>query len=265
MAQVETAVPETLVTPRRVVHAPAHANNFSAADAPVHAGYRPRERAKALVFHTPEEAVDNTEVTPSWFANPAAGVSTDAYADSDGDLYVMVGDRDAPFGNGAPEAQRHWKGDAGARPPWHEGGVSYNVETRSIEIEGFAQTMHRTFLRGGPQWRCVVAWAALWVERDEIPPDRDHLIGHEEIDSNKGDPGLAFDFPMDELVEDIGRAVRKPQAGQPFEYEYLFSGGWEGSDLQMLWQAATEGRVRGHEYVDWRGRTVPSVVIVPRR
>ena len=54
-----------------------------------------------------------------------------------------------------------------------------------------------------------------------------------------------------------------PRRGDPFSFDHVI-GRWEGSDQQMLLDASLEGRVRGYRYVEWRGRVVPSVVIVPR-
>ncbi len=206
---MQTAIPSDIVAPHSRILVPAHANNYSSATAPVHSGYQSRFKARALVYHTPEEAVDDVEVAPRWFQNPAAGVSTDAYADSDGDLYLMVGDRDSPFANGVTTANRHWKGAAGQRPPWALAGVSLNSQTRSIEIEGYAATMHRTFKVGGPQFQTVVAWATFWTVQDEIPVDRDHHVGHQEIDLRKSDPGIDRGFPIDDLLEALFNATEQ--------------------------------------------------------
>jgi GH25 family lysozyme M1 (1,4-beta-N-acetylmuramidase) len=53
-----------------------------------------------------------------------------------------------------------------------------------------------------------------------------------------------------------------PRAGDGFPFDHRLTA-WDGSDRQMLLNALLEGRVRGHQYVEWRGRTVPSVVILP--
>ena len=55
-----------------------------------------------------------------------------------------------------------------------------------------------------------------------------------------------------------------PRAGDGFPFDHRLNA-WDGSDRQMLLNALLEGRVRGHHYVEWRGRTVPSVVILPAR
>ena len=211
---VKTAIPNDLVTPHAVIHVPAHpANRFGGS---TRSGwYRPRTRARALVLHTPEEDVDDVESTPHYFAREleeGRRASTDAYADSDGDLYVMVADEHVPYANGVADWNRAWKGVGGGHPPWDEDGISLNVITRSIEIEGRAATMHRTFKVGGAQYRTVVAWCAFWCEHDDIPADRDHIVGHEELASNKRDPGLEVGFPMDALVSDVRRALAPPMS-----------------------------------------------------
>ncbi len=192
-------VPLDLVAPHDVIVVPAHASNF---------GYgRQRNIVRALGFHTPEEDVDDIEFTPYYFARDLSAegrrASTNYYGDSDGDLFQMVPDREGAFGHGVPYLRRHWKGEAGRNPPWNSGGGVLNLRSLSIEIEGRAKTMHKTFKVGGEQWRTVAKWAAFKCRQYHIPINRDRLFCHEEVDTWKRDPGLAYGFPMDDLVEAI--------------------------------------------------------------
>lgn len=237
-------VPLDLVAPHDVIVVPAHATNF---------GYSTRNIPRALVFHTPEEDVDDIEFTPYYFARDLSDegrqASTNYYGDSDGDLFQMVPDREGAYGNGVPWARRHWKGEAGLMPPWNSGGGNYNLRTLSIEIEGRARAMHKTFRVDGEQWQTVVKWAAFKCRQYNIPINRARLVGHEELDTWKRDPGLTYGFPMDDLVEAIyqeysyeppaigrfglGLKLLRHQAGEPALHK-IDSGGrawWITRDL----------------------------------
>ena len=130
----------------RTLWEPAHPSNYYPADARPYGG-APR-RFVAICYHTPEEAADDHEVTPTWFANPDANASTGYYADSDGDLYQMVRDADFAWAQGVRSS-----GLVHPRPAWwRDEYVSYNTCMLSIEIEGFAQTIGETFTVGSRQF-----------------------------------------------------------------------------------------------------------------
>ena len=193
----EPDVPPDLVAPARVILAPAFEGNLGSYGRP--------NVPRALVLHTAEEDADQREVTPRWFADPRARASTHYYADDDGDLYQMVADVDCAWAQGTHAGNRHWKGVAGAFPPWNE-GVNNNCRALSIEIEGRAASIDRTL--SAAQRRTLVRWLAHQSARYAIPLDRDHVVGHEELATDKRDPGIALGtFPIDELVADA-RALR---------------------------------------------------------
>ena len=150
------------------------------------------------MLHTPEEDADSIEVTPRWFQDPRARASTHYYADSDGDLYQMVADADCAWAQGTHAGNRHWKGERGALPPWNE-GVSNNCRALRIEIEGRAATIGETLSKA--QRQRVVRWMALKSMQYEIPLDRTHVVGHEELATDKRDPGIDLGtFPIDEVL-----------------------------------------------------------------
>ena len=126
----------------RTIWAPAHRSNYySAADRPY--GGAPR-RQLAICYHTPEEQPDDIETTPAWFQDPAANASTGYYADSDGDLYQMVRDADFAWAQGTRTRKR--PNTRLPRPSWWRAElVSYNTCMLSIEIEGWARSIGRTF------------------------------------------------------------------------------------------------------------------------
>ncbi|KKL97569.1 hypothetical protein LCGC14_1833170 [marine sediment metagenome] len=155
---------------------------------------------KAIVLHTPEEPADNWESTPYWFQNPNAHVSTHYYLDNDGDVIQMVPEVQGAYAQGVRSHQRMWKGIANQLPPWAEDS-NLNLWAISIEMEGYAATIHRTMPRGGVQWLSLLAWIQYVTSKYDIPIDRDHIVGHDEIASHKRDPGITFNW--EGLIEDL--------------------------------------------------------------
>ena len=188
----------------RTIWAPAHRSNYyTAADRPY--GGVPR-RQIAICYHTPEEQPDDIETTPAWFQDPAANASTGYYADSDGDLYQMVRDADFAWAQGTRTRKR--PNTCFPRPAWWKPLlVSYNTCMLSIEIEGWARSIGRSFTPGSRQFQAVAAWSAYQCRKYDIPLDRAHHLGHSELCTTKGDPGQ--DFPWDDLLAAIA-ALLKP-------------------------------------------------------
>lgn len=169
---------------------PAHADNFG--------GYGRLNVPRAWVLHTPEEPADDYESTPDWFANPQAQASTHYYVDNDGDVYQMVSEQDCPWANGnRGGVNRTWKGIKDAWPPWAEVGVSLNCQTLSVEIEGRAASIGDTLT--DVQFDALVRLIKHRGNVYGIPYDRDHVIGHFEIATDRTDPGIWF--PWTRLME----------------------------------------------------------------
>lgn len=77
--------------------------------------------------------------------------------------------------------------------------MNNNCRALSIEIEGRAASIGRTLTEA--QRRTVVRWLADRSARYDILLDRDHVVGHEELATDKRDPGIALgSFPIDELI-----------------------------------------------------------------
>ena len=167
------AVPGAIVVP-------AHSTNV----------LRPINDPKVLVVHTPEEPSDDIEVTPYYFQTPNLGASTHAYGDSDGDLYEMVPASHGAIANGVRNRPY---------PPGTDPAISLNYQSESIEFEGYAATIAQTMPRGGPQWKTGVRWIVHRCEANDIPIDRDHIIGHYQVADNRSDPGT---LDIDQLVRD---------------------------------------------------------------
>lgn len=196
----------------RTIWAPAHRSNYyGAADRPYGGAQR---RQIAICYHTPEEQPDDIETTPAWFQDPAANASTGYYADSDGDLYQMVRDADFDWAQGTRTRRR--PNTRFPRPAWWRAElVSYNTCMLSIEIEGRARGIGRSFTPGSRQFRAVAAWSAFQCRKYGIPLDREHHLGHSELCTTKGDPGSAF--PWEALLAAIGERLAPRTAEERLE------------------------------------------------
>lgn len=172
---------------------PAHPTNY----------YRPNEAPqfhapnwpRGWVLHTPEEPADDNESTPAFFAAPNRSASTHYYMDSDGDVYQLVPENCAAIANGVIGKPY---------PAWADPAHSLNWQALSVEIEGFAATIQHTLIRGGPQWRGLVALIRDRARAYAIPLDREHIIGHYQVSNQRSDPGAWF--PWVALMEDLQAA-----------------------------------------------------------
>lgn len=210
---------------------PAHEDNV-----------RPGENyPKVSVLHTPEEPADNIEVTPYYFSRKIwrpdgqggwyqVRASTHAYADSDGDLFQMVPERYGAIANGV----RGKPYPADTKPGW-----SLNLQSRSIEIEGYAATINVTMPRGGPQWQTTVRWVLAGRQMYGIPIDRAHVIGHYEVADNRTDPGT---LDINAIIEDASRLLNKEQDPN------ILAG--EDTDMALLIKLQTD-----HKSYLWTGNT----------
>ena len=163
---------------------------------------------RAIVLHTPEEPANDNDVTPIWFQNPNANVSTHYFVSyPEGRVVQMVPESERAWAQGVIFDTAEWKGYPGVFPTWTEGNADVNLFAISIEMEGYAATIHETMKRGGVQWSALVAWIVYVVKKYDIPLDRDHIVGHDEIASYKHDPGPLFDW--DGLMEDLRELALK--------------------------------------------------------
>lgn len=195
---------------------PAHADNI-----------RPgTNHPKVLVLHTPEEPVDQVEVTPRYFSRqifitlPDGTVvqrraSTHYYASGgvgtqgDGDLYQMVREDQGAIANGV--LGKPYPADT-------DPNISLNLQSLSIEIEGYAANIHLTCLPGTRQWATVVRWVESRSAKYNVLLDRAHVIGHQEVANNRTDPG-GFDI---QRVIDEARALRNQNGDDDMTTYKLF-------------------------------------------
>jgi hypothetical protein len=181
---------------------------------------------RALMLHTPEEPVDDYESTPVYFSSDR-GAATHYYSDSDGDWYQMVPEAVGAIANGRRNKPR---------PTWAVPGISLNLQTISVEIEGYAAAMHRTMPRGGRQWNAVVRWVENRSRQHLIPLDRAHIMGHYEVADNRSDPGT---LNIDLIVEDarkLREAHMTPNKVDVIEATNDFAGTFAEAQGYMLRQ-----------------------------
>lgn len=198
---------------------PAHPSNY----------YRPQEAPffhapnspKGMVLHTPEEPADAVESTPAFFAQPGRAASTHYYLDNDGDIYQLVDERNAAIANGVVGKPY---------PRWADPSHSLNWQSLSVEIEGFADTIHTTLIRGQAQWQGLLALIRHRCAAYSIPLTRERIIGHYEVSNQRRDPGLLFPWGalmfdlLDNSEEDMYR----------IHYVRATKGIWTGRPLHIL-------------------------------
>lgn len=175
---------------------PAHPSNY----------YHPKDhgnvpnRPRAWVLHTPEEPADDNETTPAFFAQPNRQASTHYYVDSDGDVFQLVPESYGAIANGL----------RGKPPPaWADLSTSLNWQTLSVEIEGYAHSIHDTMPVGGVQYQALIALIKHRALARNIPIDRDYVIGHYQVANDRSDPGPLF--PWDNLLADLTMPPHQPE------------------------------------------------------
>jgi N-acetyl-anhydromuramyl-L-alanine amidase AmpD len=158
----------------------------------------------AVVLHIAEGSLLGCD---AWFNSPNnAGSSTQYCIGKRGEIHQYVEETDAAWGNGQVR-----------KPSWRLliPDVNPNLYTISIEHEGFT----------GQPWTEEMYQADVWLikqicQRWRIPIDRDHIIGHYQIDSvtRARCPGtglpwdrllgdLAAPEPLEQQVEDLKKQV----------------------------------------------------------
>lgn len=202
---------------------------------------------KVNVFHTPEEEADEIEVTPYYFSRPiydAHGnlrrASTHYYADNDGDLFQMVPERYGAIANGVTAGRSY--------PEDTNPGISLNLQSRNIEIEGRAATIHRTCKRGGSQWMTVVLWTLAGYHLHGIPLDLAHNIGHYRVSNVRWDPGQ---LDIAAIVEDARTLLAQETEPEQEEAEMakLLRLGADDGHGGLKWTAftyVTDGFLKRH-------------------
>lgn len=189
MPQIATFAPDY---PGAIVYPAASTNCYNPAN---HGGVPNRPRAG--VIHTPEERADNVKVTPRWFAQDhpeQAGSTTYFVAFTPPHIWQCVPESWGAIANGLLGRPL---------PTWAIAGTSLNWQTWSVEVEGFAHNIASTLIVGGDQYRALVELTAHRNIANGIPLDREHIVGHYQLASDRTDPGAGF--PWDPFIIDVQR------------------------------------------------------------
>ena len=156
---------------RRAVWEPASAANYTASD-------RGLGDIQKIVIHVAEGGFSSTY---QWFKNPRAQASAHYVVSSTGEIAQMVPERDIA---------------------WHAGNWDVNVQSIGIEHAGYTNRTHFPDV----QYRSSARLAGSITARYLIPPDRHHVIGHNEVPDpfHRGefggadhhtDPGRTWNWP----------------------------------------------------------------------
>jgi N-acetyl-anhydromuramyl-L-alanine amidase AmpD len=150
---------------------------------------------RAFVLHTAEEPADPHSSTPLYFDDPNRSGSTHYFISHAGGCYQMVPERLGAWANalqGKP------------RPAWADPNRNLNLQTLSVEIEGYAGSIGQTMPPGCPQWKALVALVQDRCTHYAIPLDHQHIIGHYEVSNQRSDPGAGFVW--DVFILDVQQA-----------------------------------------------------------
>lgn len=164
-------------------------------------GYQPL----AIVYHVEAGTEGGTD---SWFARPASGVSSHFSISRLGIIRQHVPIADSAWANGVvmrPDPSISWLNPSRVNP---------NYLTVSIEHEGYPGDLWTPAM-----FHADVALTAWLCQTLGIPPDRDHLIGHYQIDSvtRANCPGPSFPWSaMIQAVQGV-LGVARPQSVQLIE------------------------------------------------
>jgi len=148
----------------------------------------------AWCLHTPEEPADDYPSTPYYFSTTDRRASTTYFVSSLGFVFQCVPENQGAYANarqGVP-----------GRFDWELSGWNLNLQTLSVEIEGFANTIHQTMPRGSPQWKALAQLMAHRCKALGFPPER--TFGHVEVSSQRTDPGT---LNKAALIEDVQKEM----------------------------------------------------------
>ena len=148
---------------------------------------RDGHRPLGIVLHS---AVGTLRGTTTWFADPASGVSSHFVVGLAGELVPVVDEIDTA---------RHTRRDQ-PTAPFLPGGVDPNLVTIGIEFvdDGDPDGVDRPDAQYATGAELIWALGLRW----DIPLDRDHVVGHCEVDTAQTCPGNL----------DLGRLLREAAA-----------------------------------------------------
>lgn len=130
-------------------------------------------QVRAVVWHI-------TQGTDSrgWLCNPSSGASSNYLIERDGTPFELVPPDHAAWANG-PMAKSNV--DIPIVAEWVRQGINPNAQTVSIEHEGFTSNNRGGSLTAA-QIETTIQLTAWLCQRYGIPPDRQHILRHADID-----------------------------------------------------------------------------------
>jgi N-acetyl-anhydromuramyl-L-alanine amidase AmpD len=168
-------------------------------------------RPRLIVIHDTEA---DTRPTINTFLSPASLASTHYAITPDGQLLQFVDEDEACYGVRAAD---RW------RPPdlpaFSGNWSDVNEFSLQVELVGYAS---RGYTQS--QYTTLVALLADWVQRYGIPADRQHIVGHGELQLDRSDPGphFAWGYVMQELAHQLAQQpipTNDTSATEPTEEE----------------------------------------------
>jgi N-acetyl-anhydromuramyl-L-alanine amidase AmpD len=146
-----------------VLWAPAHSNNYSAANRPSEVPIR------YIIIHTTQGSFSSAL---NWFQNASAGVSAHyTIRSSDGQIAQSVSEKNIAY---------------------HAGNWTYNTQSVGIEHEGYVSNGS---WYTDAMYRSSAALTRSIAQRYNIPMDRSHIIGHNEVPgATHTDPGRYWNW-----------------------------------------------------------------------
>jgi hypothetical protein len=168
-------------------------------------GYAGTRRVDAIVWHV---TVGGLSGSLSWLTNPASAASSNYVIAMDGTIYELVPPTEDAWANGAVKAPDT------SNPviaKWLTENVNLNQRTVSVEHERLTSANEQPGGFTEAQHRSTVQLAAWLCQTFSIPPDRQHIIRHGQIDSvNRAHcPGLA-ESEMVAWIGEIAALVQSP-------------------------------------------------------
>ncbi len=148
-----------------------------------------------VVIHTMDGYLDGTD---TWFNNPASGVSSHYGVDLDGSrVYQWVNEADQSSAQGNVSKPTF-------RLVLDRPGINPNTFLISIEC---ADNKNQSGADRSKQYPVVIELLREVCSRNNIPIDRDHICGHNEIRSTKTCPG---NLDVDYIVREAQKGVNFP-------------------------------------------------------
>jgi N-acetylmuramoyl-L-alanine amidase len=144
---------------------------------------RKGRQPRGIILHIMGGATGSIEAATNWFMNPNSGTSANYGIAKNGAIRQYVDPRHGPWSNGLTWTGSGWVNARGVpvKPTWRLLQVPHNpnLDLISIEHEGQPWQDWTPAMIRSSGW--LIAW--LIQQYPRIRPDRDHIIGHYQLDT----------------------------------------------------------------------------------